>query len=189
MLKLLRISIRKSLRISLIISNIMKIISAQIIQRVPPPPPPPQPLPPPPTLPRPAYRPLPTLPQPPRRQVFEPQVYEPQSQQTYEPLQQSFEAPQQALEDRVRPQKCDCNQPNPEQTQVSYGIKGAQSVIAPVKGRLSPSRNLNSFLPKAFRMRRDSTSAESDSAEPSGVGSAQISFSVIDPNENQSELN
>jgi len=140
----------------------MKIISAQIYQSVPPPPPPPQPLPPPPppTLARPIYRPLPTLP---RRQVFQPQVYEPQSQQTYEPLQQSSEAPQ----------KCDCNQPNAEQTQVSYGIKGAQSVVAPVKGRLSPSRNLNSFLPKAFRMRRNSASAESESAEPSGVGSAQ----------------
>ncbi len=162
----------------------MKIISAQISQRLPSPPPPPpppppsQPLPPPPpppppTLPRSTYRPLPIPPQLPTRQVFEPQAYEPQSQQTYEPLQQSFEAPQQALEDRVRPQKCDCNQPSAEQTQVSYGIKGAQSVVAPVKGRLSPSRNLNSFLPKAFRMRRNSASAESESAEPSGVGSAQ----------------
>lgn len=85
-----------------------------------------------------------------------------------------------------QPQKCDCSQ-RAEQTETSYGIKGAQSEPAPVKGRLSPSRSLNLFLPQAFRTRRDSTSAESDSAQPSRTGMAQISFSVMDPNEQKSK--
>ena len=76
-------------------------------------------------------------------QFDEPQVYEPASQTSYEPLEPSEES-------RAAPPRCECAK---QAESRADPVKGSASEPAPVKGeRLSsPARNV--YIPQAFRTR------------------------------------